>query len=525
MRRFFSWLWRFLTRRRAAPRPARVPPPRPLGFEGLEDRRMFSVTAAPLLPPGVPGPISDFAVRLAPPDSPPATAATAAGKLPGLPGSLSGASISVLAEANAAWAPGAVTTGSGASSGSQETSGNQAGPQGLQGGAPGNSPGPAGNQPAGTGGGSEQTNEGTGPITSPGGFRAWAEPRRDEAAPENGGPFFPRPTDAGRPETLSGEPSAAAAAAPPGGGHASDGDEPPGRNVTGGAVAGDASSPRTRTPPGAPGPGDLTTGLFELPGAGLAPAGDLLGNLVAGHGLAPVPPGQGRVRLAVPAAPLAGAPAEARHWSVADLGQILAQAFYLGNLKPAGAHPDPQAVAALLQAPGDTRLLVADLIQRSTEALTRLVQAFYVHFLGRAAAAGEESGWVAMLLSGQTEEQVLSAFLSTAEFYTRAGGLVPAGTGDERFIRALYDLLLQRPAGDAEVGGWLGALPALGRGGVASALLTSVEYRSRRIETYYRELLRRPAGTAAVASWASSPFDLLTIRLFFESHPDLLRNP
>jgi hypothetical protein len=130
-----------------------------------------------------------------------------------------------------------------------------------------------------------------------------------------------------------------------------------------------------------------------------------------------------------------------------------------------------------------------------------------------------------MLLGGQTEEQVLSAFLSTAEFYTRAGGLVPTGAGDERFVRTLYEQLLQRPATDAEVGGWLGALPGLGLAGVALALLTSVEYRSRRVEGYYRDLLGRPAGPAEVASWAGSPFDLLTIRLFFETRLDSFANP
>jgi hypothetical protein len=268
-------------------------------------------------------------------------------------------------------------------------------------------------------------------------------------------------------------------------------------------------------------PGEALSRLPDRTPAGLDQ--DPLGNPAAGPRLNAVPAGKGQTPLAVPTALTGGTPAAGdRPWSVADLGQILAQAFYLGSLKQAGANPDPQAAAALLQGPGDTRLLVADLVQRSTEVFTRLVQAFYVHFLGRAAAAGEESGWVGMLLSGQTEEQVLSAFLSTAEFYTRAGNLVPAGTGDERFVRALYELLLQRPATDAEVGGWLGALPGLGLAGVAFALLTSVEYRSRRVEGYYRDLLRRPAGAAEVASWAGSPFDLLTIRLFFATHPDLV---
>jgi hypothetical protein len=309
----------------------------------------------------------------------------------------------------------------------------------------------------------------------------------------------------------------------PGAGRLSDGGEQPPHGGTGGTVAAEVSPARLRVQP-APGPGlgEETTPLLRMPPAAYpGPTGEWLWGVVTGRGLNPLPAGLGRAAPAqAGTAAAAGAPSPARHSVGADLGQILAQAFYLANLKQVGTNPGPQA--GLLQPPGDTRLLVADLVQRSTEAFTCLVQAFYAHLLGRAAAAGEAGGWVSMLLNGQTEEQVLSAFLSTAEFYTRAGALVPAGTGDERFIRALYDLLLQRPASDAEVSGWLGALPGLGRGGVASALLASVEYRSRRVEALYQDLLGRPAAPAEAASWAGSPFDLLTIRLLFENHPDLV---
>jgi hypothetical protein len=209
--------------------------------------------------------------------------------------------------------------------------------------------------------------------------------------------------------------------------------------------------------------------------------------------------------------------------SIRELSRLLAQALYLGSLKRSGPEAGTEAAAESLQPPGDTRLLVADLVQRSSEAFGRLVQGFYVLFLGRAAAAGEENGWVAMFLSGDSEEKVLSAFLSTAEFYNRAGALVGAGTGDERFIQSLYRLLLHRPATDAETSGWLSALPKLGRGGVAGQLLSSAEYRAQQVQSFYQELLRRPGAAAEVATWANSPFDLLTIRLFFEARPELLR--
>jgi hypothetical protein len=202
-----------------------------------------------------------------------------------------------------------------------------------------------------------------------------------------------------------------------------------------------------------------------------------------------------------------------RRWAAASLGQLLAQAIYLGTLKTGGPGGGPGPAAAVLQPAGDTQLLLADLTQRLTEELTRLVHGFYLHFLGRAATAGEAGGWVGLLLGGQTEEQVLSAFLSTTEFYQRAGALVGSGTADERFVQGLYQLLLGRPAAEAELGGWLGALPTLGRGGVASALLGSTEYRGRQVGQHFQDLLGRPATPDEVASWANSPFDLKTIRM------------
>jgi hypothetical protein len=208
----------------------------------------------------------------------------------------------------------------------------------------------------------------------------------------------------------------------------------------------------------------------------------------------------------------------AQPWHAVGLGPFLAPGFYLGTLRASGTNIVSGAGAAGLQTPDDVRLLAADLTQRFTEAFTRLVQAFYVHFLGRAAALGEESGWVGMLLSGQTEEEVLSAFLSTAEFYQRTGALVQTGTGDECFIQGLYRLLLDRPADSAELTGWLGALPQLGRGGVVSAVLASTEYRTLQIEAYYQDLFQRPATSTEVASWVNSPFDLKTIRILLETH-------
>jgi hypothetical protein len=207
-----------------------------------------------------------------------------------------------------------------------------------------------------------------------------------------------------------------------------------------------------------------------------------------------------------------------------DVGQLLAQAIYLTKLKPAAA-AEGASVPALAQTVGDARLQVAQVIQESAEAFTQVVRSFYARFLGREPVNAEEQGWVQMLLNGQTEEQVLSAFLMAAEFGRRATGLVGTGTPDERFVQALYLLLLLRAATDDEVSAWLNGLPSLGRRGVAVALLQSAEYRKLQLRSLYREHLEREGDAAEVDAWAASPFDLLTLRGLFVSRPELFAAP
>src|SRR5262249_23475437 len=64
----------------------------------------------------------------------------------------------------------------------------------------------------------------------------------------------------------------------------------------------------------------------------------------------------------------------------------------------------------------------ARLIEQSPEARFHLVKNWYVQFLGRSSmpSDAEVLPWVNLLLSGATEEQVLSEILASDEFYARA---------------------------------------------------------------------------------------------------------
>ena len=89
-------------------------------------------------------------------------------------------------------------------------------------------------------------------------------------------------------------------------------------------------------------------------------------------------------------------------------------------------------------------------------------------------------------------------------------------------MKALYNLLLNRPADANEVNGWVNALPHLGRQGVAAAILGSTEYRGISIKLYYSSLLHRPQppSAAEVNFWINSKNDLLSIAIAMEGAPE-----
>jgi hypothetical protein len=381
--------------------------------------------------------------------------------------------------------------------------------------APANDPGPS---PPADRAADPAADPGTDPAADPGDQGATParldrtpDAHRTDPSPEGGNPFAQRQGDGTRPEAL-GDPESGAR-----GPEADVGSPEAGVRVLG--MAGPSrSATGVATPDRAVLGGVAPPGALDPTTAGRA-GGDraraeeaLVAVAEPARRAVPTRAGAGNSRARLPLA----SDLNLARWRLAGVGQILAQAFYLGTLKVAGGNGG--AGLPSLQTVEDTQMLLADLTQRLTESFTRLVQSFYLHFLGRAATAGEVSGWVGLLLGGQTEEQVLSAFLSTAAFYQRAGALGTTGTRDERFIRGLYSLLLDRAPDEAELGGWLGALSSLGRGGVASALLHSSEFRTQQVEAYFQDLLHRPATPAELVRWAGSPFDLRTIRTLLETN-------
>jgi hypothetical protein len=191
------------------------------------------------------------------------------------------------------------------------------------------------------------------------------------------------------------------------------------------------------------------------------------------------------------------------------------QALYLDELGRAGMTSELDGWVNVLNNSGGSQATVVNAIANSPEAHNHLVTGWYVTFLGRTPGAGEVAGWSGMLQT-QTPEVVLSQLLSTTEFYGRAQTLVTVGTTDQRFVTALYQLLLNRTPGAPELAGWIQALPTLGRNGLALGLLTSQEYRNLVVTGDYADLLHRPADMG-LTGWVLSGLDLGAVRRGFES--------
>ena len=196
--------------------------------------------------------------------------------------------------------------------------------------------------------------------------------------------------------------------------------------------------------------------------------------------------------------------------------EMFVNALYQQELGRSGSIAELDSWLPLLHQPGG-RTNVTSGIAGSTEARDVLVKSWYVTYLGRPASGNEEHVWVNELITGQTEEQTLSQILGTPEYLSRAQTLIATGTSQERLVRSLYKLLLNRGAGASDVASWVNVLSQIGQQGLASDFLAEPEYRSDLVKDYYIALLRRPPEQAAIDFWVTSNLDSTKIRAGIES--------
>ncbi len=149
---------------------------------------------------------------------------------------------------------------------------------------------------------------------------------------------------------------------------------------------------------------------------------------------------------------------------------------------------------------GGSRALVAQEIAASPEARGVQVDGFYQHFLHRAADAAGRAGWVNALLAGVGVTTVEVDFLTSPEY-------LAAHPGANAFVSGLYQDVLNRAPGGAELASWAGGVTAGGPSGpanVARGILTSAEAYADFISQAYESILGRAPDPLGLDGWVAA---------------------
>ena len=163
--------------------------------------------------------------------------------------------------------------------------------------------------------------------------------------------------------------------------------------------------------------------------------------------------------------------------------------------------PDPGGLSTWTRAlnTGTPRVAVANAITSSTEYRGNLITGVYREFLGREPEAAGKAGWLAAMEAGMTIQSMEAGFLSSPEYYMKAGGT------DEAWIKQLYQHVLNRAPATSEVQSWLGVLAqGHGRSHVARGFVLSTERLTTVVNGYYQAFLGRGIDPTGLATWVGA---------------------
>jgi hypothetical protein len=167
---------------------------------------------------------------------------------------------------------------------------------------------------------------------------------------------------------------------------------------------------------------------------------------------------------------------------------------------------------------------VARAFTYSTEHFDLLVNQFYQTFLHRTPSGVEVSAWVSEFQNGATQEEVMAAFLTSAEY--RALVAQSGQDFNKAFVQSLYTNLLGRDADGDAIAAWTSFIAQNGLAQAVLGFLTSPEFRMHYVNDLYTDLLHRNGDTSQdeLAGWVNTSDDLLQIRAAFAASPEFYAN-
>jgi hypothetical protein len=189
--------------------------------------------------------------------------------------------------------------------------------------------------------------------------------------------------------------------------------------------------------------------------------------------------------------------------------QAFVQGLYNDLLGRTGSLAEIDMWVNLYNAQGQAA--VANGILRSSEALGRVVDSFYIRFLGRQSDAAGRAAWINTLQHGSTLESVETGFLTSPEYL---------GYIDTDFVQSLYINLLGRTGSASELAAWNSQIQTLGLAGIANSFLTSQEFRADNVNADFASFIHSPPSATQLSNFVGLPTDLLGIEAAILSTQD-----
>ncbi len=140
---------------------------------------------------------------------------------------------------------------------------------------------------------------------------------------------------------------------------------------------------------------------------------------------------------------------------------------------------------------------------QSTPSLTRVVDGFYIKYLGRTADMAGASSWVALLQGGSSLESIQAGFISSAEFIS---------SNNSDYVQGLYRTFFGRTGSASELAFWYGQIQQPnGLNIVAQGFATSAENRQSYVQSTFTQYFHRRGNAAEVSFFANQSGDLLAV--------------
>jgi hypothetical protein len=189
------------------------------------------------------------------------------------------------------------------------------------------------------------------------------------------------------------------------------------------------------------------------------------------------------------------------------------QALYNEVLGRTGSLAELDGWVSVLNTQGQS--VVVNDILRSQESLGRIVDGFYIRFLGRQSDAGGRAGWISFLQHGGTEEHLETLFVTSPEYLSHI---------NTDFVQSLYINILGRTGDANELAGWNNQIQKLGLAGIANGFTGSVENRTDTLDSYFQTFLHRAPTTTETNTFVNSSADLLSMEGAVLSLPEYFSN-